>query len=144
MGNTDPHDLQRFVDAQDSVIDDVKKELRSGRKRSHWMWFVFPQMAGLGRSQMAQRYAIASREEADAYLAHPILGPRLRECTELVNDIDGRSATDIFGSPDDLKFRSSMTLFGTVADTPAPFDTALERYYDGEPDSKTLELLEED
>jgi uncharacterized protein (DUF1810 family) len=144
MGNTDPHDLQRFVDAQDSVIDDVKKELRSGRKRSHWMWFVFPQMAGLGRSQMAQRYAIASREEADAYLAHPILGPRLRECTELVNDIDGRSANDIFGSPDDLKFRSSMTLFGTVADTPAPFDTALERYYDGEPDSKTLELLEED
>jgi uncharacterized protein (DUF1810 family) len=144
MGDTDPHDLQRFVDAQDSVIDDVKQELRSGRKRSHWMWFVFPQMAGLGRSQMAQRYAIASREEADAYLAHPILGPRLRECTELVNDIDGRSANDIFGSPDDLKFRSSMTLFGTVADNPAPFDTALERYYDGEPDSKTLELLDED
>ena len=139
----DPHDLQRFVEAQDPVLDDVKRELRSGRKRTHWMWFVFPQMEGLGRSQMAQRYAIASREEAEAYLKHPVLGPRLRECTEIVNGLEGRSANDIFGSPDDLKFRSSMTLFDAVADDPTPFRTALERYYDSEPDTKTLELLEE-
>lgn len=139
----DPYDLQRFVEAQDPVIDQVKKELRSGRKRSHWMWFVFPQMAGLGSSQTAQRYAISSREEAEAYLAHPILGPRLRDCTELVNAVDGRSANDIFGSPDDLKFRSSMTLFDAVSDAPVPFRTALERYYDGDPDPKTLELLED-
>jgi uncharacterized protein (DUF1810 family) len=139
----DPYDLQRFVEAQTPVIDQVKTELRSGRKRSHWMWFVFPQMAGLGSSQMAQRYAIASRAEAEAYLAHPILGPRLRDCTDLVNAVDGRSANDIFGSPDDLKFRSSMTLFEAVADTPEPFRTALERYYDGDPDPKTLELLDD-
>jgi uncharacterized protein (DUF1810 family) len=138
----DPHDLQRFVEAQDPVLDDVKRELRSGRKRTHWMWFVFPQMEGLGRSQMAQRYAIASREEAEAYLKHPVLGPRLRECTEIVNGLEGRSANDVFGSPDDLKFRSSMTLFDAVADDSTPFRTALERYYDG-PDPNTLELLEE-
>jgi uncharacterized protein (DUF1810 family) len=139
----DPHDLQRFVDAQESVIDDVKRELRSGRKRTHWMWYVFPQFAGLGRSRKSKRYAISSRAEAEAYLAHPILGPRLRECTALVNDVEGRSATEIFGSPDDLKFRSSMTLFDAVADDPTPFERALERYYDGEPDPKTLELLAE-
>ena len=137
----DPYNLQRFVDAQDPVIEDVTEELRSGRKRTHWMWYVFPQLEGLGRSQMARRYAISSREEAEAYLAHSILGPRLRECTELVNAMEGRSANDVFGSPDDLKFRSSMTLFETVADDPTPFRTALERYYDGEPDPKTLELL---
>lgn len=112
----DPHDLQRFIDAQEPVIDQVKKELRTGCKRSHWMWFVFPQVEGLGSSQMAQRYAISSRAEANAYLAHPLLGPRLRECTQLVNEIEDRTATDIFGSPDDLKFRSSMTLFEAVAD----------------------------
>jgi len=137
----DPHDLQRFVDAQDQVMDAVKRELRSGRKRTHWMWFVFPQMEGLGSSQMAQRYAISSRAEAEAYLAHPILGSRLRNCTELVTDIEGRSAKAIFGSPDDLKFRSSMTLFEAVADEPVPFETALETYYDGHRDEKTLELL---
>ncbi len=124
-------------------MDAVKKELRSGRKRSHWMWFVFPQMEGLGSSEMAQRYAIGSRAEAEAYLDHPILGPRLRECTELVNAVEGRTASEIFGSPDDLKFRSSMTLFATVADDPGPFETALERYYDGDPDPKTLELLDD-
>ncbi|WP_255197900.1 DUF1810 domain-containing protein [Halorarius litoreus] len=140
----DPHDLQRFLEAQDEVIDDVKRELRSGHKRSHWMWFVFPQVAGLGSSGMAQRYAIASRAEADAYLAHPVLGPRLRECTDLVNAVGGRSATEIFGSPDDLKFRSSMTLFEAVADDPTPFATALERYYDGDRDEKTLAFLRED
>lgn len=139
----DPHDLQRFVEAQEPVIEDVKEELRSGRKRTHWMWYVFPQMEGLGRSQTAQRYAISSREEAEAYLAHPVLGPRLRECTELVNAVEGCSANEIFGSPDDLKFRSSMTLFDTVADDPSPFRAALERYYDDEPDPKTVELLED-
>ncbi|MFB6108230.1 MAG: DUF1810 domain-containing protein [Haloplanus sp.] len=142
MGRSDdPHDLHRFVEAQDPVIEDVKDELRAGRKRTHWMWFVFPQMAGLGRSRMARRYAISSWAEADAYLAHPTLGPRLRECTALVNAVEGRSANDIFGSPDDLKFRSSMTLFDAVADDPTPFATALDRYYDGDPDPKTLELL---
>ncbi|SDY54517.1 DUF1810 domain-containing protein [Halobellus clavatus] len=137
----DPYDLHRFVEAQDPVIDQVKKELRSGRKRSHWMWFVFPQVAGLGSSQLAQRYAISSRDEAEAYLAHPVLGPRLRECTELVLDIDGRSANDIFGSPDDMKFRSSMTLFDAVTDGPTPFTAALSQYYDGEPDENTLQFL---
>ena len=125
--SNDPHNLQRFVEAQDPVVDTVKKELRSGRKRTHWMWYVFPQVAGLGSSQKSKRFAIASREEAEAYLAHPILGPRLRECTELVNAVTGRSANDIFGSPDDLKFRSSMTLFDAVADDPTPFRTALEQ-----------------
>ncbi|WP_135827934.1 DUF1810 domain-containing protein [Halorussus halobius] len=138
----DPHNLRRFVEAQDAVIDEVKRELRAGRKRSHWMWFVFPQLDGLGRSRMARRYAISSRAEAEAYLAHPILGPRLRECTDIVNAVAGRSASEIFGSPDDLKFRSSMTLFGAVADDPTPFETALETYYDGDPDPKTVELLE--
>jgi len=138
--SSDPYDLQRFVDAQDPVIEQVKDELRSGQKRTHWMWFVFPQFAGLGRSEMAQRYAIGSRAEAEAYLDHPILGPRLRECTGLVNAVDGRSANDIFGSPDDLKFRSSMTLFEAVADDPTPFRMALDRYYDDR-DQKTLKLL---
>lgn len=141
-GSSDPYELQRFVEAQNPVIDEVKKELRSGRKRTHWMWFVFPQMEGLGSSRMAQRYAISSREEAKAYVSHPILGPRLRECTELVNGVDGRSANDIFGSPDDLKFQSSMTLFDTVTADSTPFRTALELYYDNEPAPKTLELLE--
>jgi len=143
VDTTDSYDLERFVDAQAPVIDDVKAELRAGRKRTHWMWFVFPQLAGLGRSRMAKRYALTSRGEAEAYLAHETLGPRLRECTALVNDIEGRSANDIFGSPDDLKFRSSMTLFAAVADDPTPFETALEAYYDGDPDPKTIELLED-
>lgn len=137
----DPYDLQRFVEAQNPVIEQVKDELRSGRKRGHWMWFVFPQMSGLGSSQMSQRYAIQSREEAEAYLAHPILGPRLRECTKIVNGIEGRSAHEIFGSPDNLKFRSSMTLFCEVAEDPTPFQTALERYYDGDRDAKTVRFL---
>jgi len=137
----DPHNLQRFVEAQNSVIDTVKKELRSGQKRTHWIWFVFPQIAGLGGSEIAQRYAISSEEEAKAYLTHPVLGARLRECTEIVNALDGRSANDIFGSPDDKKFRSSMTLFDAVADNPAPYRTALDLYYDGEPDPNTLVRL---
>ena len=141
-GSSDPFDLQRFVEAQEPVIDDVKQELRSGRKRSHWMWYIFPQIVGLGHSEMSRRYAIASREEAGAYLSHPVLGPRLRECTDLVNALDERSANDVFGSPDDLKFRSSMTLFEAVANDPEPFETALEKYYDGDQDQKTLNRLD--
>jgi uncharacterized protein (DUF1810 family) len=142
MAPADPYDLERFVEAQDPVIDDVKRELSSGRKRSHWIWFVFPQVAGLGRSDMARRYAIGSLAEARAYLTHPVLAPRLRECTELVTDADGRTANEIFGSPDDLKFRSSMTLFEVAADDPAPFRAALETYCDGERDPKTLDRLD--
>jgi uncharacterized protein (DUF1810 family) len=139
--SNDPHDLERFVEAQDPVIEQVKKELRVGRKRSHWMWFVFPQVEGLGKSRTARRYAISSQQEADAYLAHPVLGSRLRECTGIVNGIEGRSANEIFGSPDDLKFRSSMTLFEAVADDPLPFSRALELYYDGDRDQMTLDFL---
>ena len=137
------YDLQRFVEAQNPVISQVKQELGSGEKRTDWMWYVFPQVAGLGSSRRAQRYAISSREEAEAYLEHPILGPRLRECTEIVNGVEGGSANDIFGSPDDLKFRSSMTLFDAVADDSTPFRTALEQYFDNDPDQKTLEFLSE-
>ena len=140
--STDPHDFQRFVEAQNPVIEDVKEELRSGRKRTHWMWFVFPQMEGLGQRRKSQHYGMSSRAEAEVYLAHTTLGPRLREGTELVNAVDGRSANEIFGHPDDLKFRSSMTLFDAVAADPPPFRTALELYYDGERDPKTLELLD--
>ena len=107
----DAYNLQRFLDAQESVIDDVRAQLQQGRKTSHWMWFIFPQIQGLGHSPMARRYAIGSLAEARAYLAHEVLGSRLKECTRLVMLIDGRSVREIFGSPDDLKFRSSMTLF---------------------------------
>lgn len=140
MSDGDPYDLRRFVEAQADVIESAKRELRAGRKRGHWMWFVFPQVAGLGSSRPSRRYAIGSREEAAAYLAHPTLGPRLRECTAIVNGLEGRSAHEVFGSPDDLKFRSSMTLFDAVADGPEPFGTALERYYH-ELDPKTLRFL---
>ncbi|HTY67869.1 MAG TPA: DUF1810 domain-containing protein [Alphaproteobacteria bacterium] len=138
---SDPHTLQRFVDAQAPVYAQVRAELRDGRKRSHWMWFVFPQIKGLGVSPTAQFYAIASRGEAEAYLAHPVLGPRLTECTQLVLDVAGRSAHDIFGSPDDLKFRSSMTLFADVTADNALFRAALRRYFNGEPDRRTIEIL---
>ena len=137
----DPHDLQRFVDAQDAVYDRVLAELRAGRKTSHWMWFVFPQLAGLGSSSMAQRFAIASLAEARAYLAHGVLGPRLRECTQLLMNSQGETISRILGSPDDLKFRSCMTLFAKVAGSPEAFDAALEKFFDGEPDPKTLERL---
>ncbi|KVX23721.1 calpastatin [Burkholderia ubonensis] len=134
----DPYDLQRFVDAQDPVYAQVCDELRSGRKRSHWMWFIFPQIEGLGDSVMAQRYAIASLREADAYLRHPVLGERLRECTRLVNHVDGRSIQEIFGYPDYLKFRSSVTLFAHATSDNAVFVEALEKYYGGEADHGTL------
>jgi uncharacterized protein (DUF1810 family) len=137
---SDPFDLQRFVDAQAPVYPRVVAELRHGQKQSHWMWFIFPQLAGLGFSPMAQRFALRSRDEAAAYLGHGVLGPRLRECTALTNAIEGRTIGEIFGSPDDLKFRSSMTLFGAVSSDPE-FAAAIAKYYGGTPDRKTLELL---
>jgi uncharacterized protein (DUF1810 family) len=136
-----PGDLERFVIAQDPVIDRVRAELAAGRKASHWMWFVFPQLAGLGFSAMSQRYAIASLEEARRYLAHPVLGPRLLDCTRLVNAVEGRSAHEIFGSPDDMKFHSSMTLFARAAPEEPAFAAALAKYYAGAEDRRTLALL---
>ncbi|MBS0247010.1 MAG: DUF1810 domain-containing protein [Proteobacteria bacterium] len=130
-------DLERFVEAQGPVIDRVCDELRQGRKRSHWMWFVFPQIAGLGHSAMSQQYSISGLDEARAYLAHPLLGPRLIECTRLVG-LSGRSVSAIFGSPDDMKFRSSMTLFAAVKPGPGPFQDALDKYFGGEADAETL------
>jgi uncharacterized protein (DUF1810 family) len=137
----DPFDLQRFVAAQAPVYDQVSAELSAGRKRSHWMWFIFPQIRGLGSSAMAQRYAIASLSEAAAYLDHPVLGPRLRACTGLVNAVDGRSVHDIFGSPDDMKFHSSMTLFLRASAADAPFRTALDKYFAGKLDQATIDRL---
>jgi uncharacterized protein (DUF1810 family) len=137
----DPHDLQRFLDAQDPVIERVRAELARGRKASHWMWFIFPQIAGLGRSATSERYAIASLDEARAYLADPVLGPRLRECVRLVNAVEGRPIGQILGFPDDLKFRSSMTLFARAAPAEQVFRDALERYFSGEEDPATLERL---
>ncbi len=140
----DPFDLARFAAAQDPVYGRVVQELRSGRKQTHWMWFVFPQLAGLGRSAMAQRYAISGLAEARAYLAHPLLGGRLLECTQLVLDAEGRTAHEIFGSPDDLKFRSCMTLFAQAArdeSNNAVFRAAIGTFFGGEFDRMTLELL---
>jgi len=137
---TDPFDLKRFVRAQDPVYGDIQQELARGRKQSHWMWFVFPQVAGLGFSAMSQRYAIASRAEASAYLAHPTLGPRLIECTHLVLAVEGRTINVILGAPDDAKFHSSMTLFDAVSGEPV-FDEALARYFSGERDQATLDIL---
>lgn len=145
MTEDDPHDLARFVAAQAPVMDAVRRELAAGRKRTHWMWFVFPQLAGLGTSDMARRYAIRSLDEARAYLAHPVLGPRLVECTALANAVEeGRSAREVFGSPDDLKFRSCATLFARAAgpgEGGAAFRAALARYFGGEEDAATLERL---
>lgn len=138
---TDPFDLERFVEAQAPVYASVVAELRRGRKQSHWMWFIFPQFAGLGLSAMAQRFAIRSREEAVAYLDHGVLGPRLRECSALVNAVEGRTIHDILGSPDDLKFHSSMTLFAAVSREPQ-FTEAITKFYGGAPDHKTLSLLD--
>ena len=134
-------DLQRFVLAQEPRMDDVAGELRAGRKRTHWMWFVFPQLRGLGHSQMAWHFGLQSREEAVAYLAHPVLGARLRECVALLLDVDGRTAHDIFGSPDDLKLRSCLTLFREIDGAQGVFDRALSRFCGGRPDPATLQLL---
>ncbi len=119
----------------------VRHELSAGRKQSHWMWFVFPQLRALGQSPTAKRYGIASLTEAQAYIAHPVLGPRLVECTKLVQAIHGRSVRDIFGSPDDMKFRSSMTLYTRAQPGTPEFDAALDQYFDGVPDQRTLDLL---
>ena len=137
---TDPHDLQRFVDAQDPVYGEVCSELRQGRKRGHWMWFVFPQIVGLGHSATARRFAVASRQEAQAYLQHPVLGPRLRECTRLVTQVDGRTIGQILGYPDDMKFRSSMTLFADATADNQVFLDALRKFFGAEPDPLTIRL----
>jgi uncharacterized protein (DUF1810 family) len=136
-------DLQRFVDAQAPVYDTVRSELRAGAKRSHWIWFVFPQLRGLGRSPTADRFAISSLAEAQAYLNDDVLGPRLRECARLVNAIENRSVDEIFGWPDNLKVRSSMTLFARAADDNAEFVELLAKFYGGEEDPATVTLLGE-
>jgi uncharacterized protein (DUF1810 family) len=133
--------LERFVAAQDPVIAGARRELRAGRKRTHWMWYVFPQLRGLGRSSMAQRYAIGSLDEARAYLAHPLLGPRLIECTTIVNALEHVTAHDVFASPDDMKFHSSMTLFRAAAPDELAFADALRRYFGGRDDTGTVALL---
>jgi uncharacterized protein (DUF1810 family) len=138
---TDPFNLHRFVAAQEGVYESVRSELRAGLKRGHWMWYIFPQIQGLGRSAMSQTYAIGSRDEAKAYAEHPVLGRRLRECTQLVMAVQGRTATQIFSSPDDLKFRSCMTLFEKSAAESDLFRAALLEYFDGEPDPLTLGIL---
>ena len=135
------NDLGRFVGAQQDVYAQALAELRAGSKRSHWMWFVFPQIAGLGRTATAQRYAIADLTEARAYLAHPVLGPRLTECARALLEVRDRTATQILGTPDDLKLRSSMTLFAHAADDPAVFRAVLDRYYGGEDDPLTVQRL---
>ena len=140
----DPFDLSRFKSAQERIYSSVVAELKNGQKSSHWMWFIFPQIAGLGRSSTAQHYAIKSVAEARAYLKDPVLGVRLLECTEILEGLAGRSASAIFGYPDDLKLISSMTLFASVTEVPdSVFDRILEKYFEGEPDERTLALLED-
>lgn len=138
---TDRFELSRFVEAQDRDYDSVLQELTAGRKRSHWMWYIFPQILGLGESWMSQRYAISCREEARAYGEHPVLGCRLKECTQLVMNVEGRSVTQIFGSLDALKLRSCMTLFERSATDPTMFRAARLKYFGGEPDPLTLAIL---
>ena len=138
----DPYDLNRFVEAQATIFEQALAELRSGRKRSHWMWFIFPQIAGLGWSPTSRHYAIRSREEAAAYLRHPILGPRLVECVEALLALEGTTASAIFGYPDDLKLRSSATLFARVSPPGSVFHQILDRYFDGAADAKTTRLLD--
>jgi uncharacterized protein (DUF1810 family) len=143
--SADPFHLQRFLDAQDPVWDRVRAELQRGRKSSHWMWFVFPQVAGLGSSPTARAYALSGLDEARAYLAHPVLGPRLREAAQLAVAVPERTASEVFGHPDDLKLRSSMTLFARAApDDPADavFTEVLDRYFAGDPDPRTVDLLQ--
>jgi uncharacterized protein (DUF1810 family) len=137
----DPYNLRRFLDAQQPVYETVRGELKDGRKRSHWIWFIFPQIEGLGQSDMARKYAISSREEAAAYLDHPVLGQRLRECGTLVAAIAGRSIEDIFGYPDHLKFHSSMSLFAEAAPHDPVFRACLQKYFNGKLDPNTLARL---
>lgn len=144
MTAEDDYDLQRFVDAQRPVIASVLEDLRRGRKRGHWMWFIFPQLKGLGRSSTSQTFAISGIEEATAYLRHPLLGARLRECTQLVNAVHGSTAEDIFGDIDALKFHSCMTLFAKAGPEDGIFLEALKKYYGGELDPLTVALLAKD
>ena len=134
-------EFKHFLEAQDPVFDDVVEELSQGQKRSHWMWFIFPQLLGLGRSEMARRFAIESLEQARDYAADPALGRRLRQCTQIVTQVQGRRVSEIFGFPDDLKFHSSMTLFALAVPEDPVFKSALEKYFGGEKDQKTIELL---
>jgi uncharacterized protein (DUF1810 family) len=137
----DPYDLRRFLDAQEGDYERALAEIRSGRKRSHWMWYIFPQLDGLGFSPTAKRYAIKGIEEARAYLDHPVLGPRLLACAEAALGVEGKSATQVFGSPDDLKLRSSATLFAAVSPPGSVFERLLDKCYQGRPDDRTLHLL---
>jgi uncharacterized protein (DUF1810 family) len=137
----DPHDLNRFVHAQEGVYERALSEIRSGRKRSHWMWFIFPQYDGLGFSSISKHYAIRSVAEAEAYLRHPVLGPRLVECCEAAVSVEGLSAADVFGSPDDLKLRSCVTLFAAVAPRGSVFEQVLDRFFGGARDDRTLRLV---
>jgi uncharacterized protein (DUF1810 family) len=137
----DPFDLDRFVRAQDRTYDRALAEVRAGRKRSHWMWFIFPQLQGLGASAMSDRYAIRDLAEARAYLGHPVLGPRLVEISEVALSVEGSSARRIFGYPDDLKLRSCATLFSEASEQPSVFHRLLDRFYDGVPDERTRQLL---
>jgi uncharacterized protein (DUF1810 family) len=141
MTSKDPFHLERFVEAQSGVYEQACDELGEGRKRTHWMWFIFPQIRGLGSSPMANYYGITSLREAEAYLSHRTLGPRLRNCTRLVLDVQGRSVEEIFGYPDDLKFRSCMTLFWRATTDNQVFDEALQKYFAGVPDQATLDRL---
>jgi uncharacterized protein (DUF1810 family) len=138
---SDPFNLERFLEAQKTVYERVTTELRAGRKSSHWMWFIFPQIRGLGHTETSIFFSISSVPEAKAYLNHPVLGPRLHECCELLMQIEGRSASQIFGSPDDLKLRSSMTLFAHVTDCDSIFKRVVKRYFEGQLDQRTLDLL---
>ncbi|HEU4620054.1 MAG TPA: DUF1810 domain-containing protein [Gammaproteobacteria bacterium] len=140
---SDPYTLDRFVRAQERSYEQALAEIRSGRKRSHWMWYVFPQYAGLGFSSTSKLYAIKSVPEAEAYLRHSVLGPRLTECAEALLGIEGRSAFEIFGSPDDMKLRSSATLFAAVSPPGSVFERLLDKYFGGERDEKTLRLMRE-
>ena len=141
MDDADPYNLQRFLDAQHRLYSQVCAELRSGQKQTHWMWFIFPQIKGLGISTTAQKYAISGIDEAKAYLDHPLLGLRLRECSRLVNEVSGRSIEDIFGYPDHLKFHSSMSLFAQVQPNDKVFTDALRKYFKGEFDRNTIAQL---
>jgi uncharacterized protein (DUF1810 family) len=140
----DPFNLERFVVAQSGIYQDALRELRAGEKRSHWMWFVFPQASGLGSSSMTQKYAIASRAEAAAYLGHAVLGRRLEECAAALLAVKGRSAEQIMGYPDNLKLKSSMTLFAEVSSDNSLFSSVLLKYFQGGKDARTLELLAKD
>ena len=142
LGNPpDPYDLDRFVQAQQDAYAQALAEIRSGHKRSHWMWYIFPQYVGLGSSAISQRYAIKSVSEAEAYLRHPVLGVRLIACMEAALGVEDRSASDVFGSPDDMKLRSSATLFAAITSSGSVFERVLDKYFNGERDQRTLQLM---